>query len=272
MCFMNKVIYALRASLPEHDSYLILHRDAPYRRPSAFDNRIVLLGGGNREDTDENISDGIHPSGRSLTEVFRELQLIAPFESSLTLKFKSFQNPYHLGASPMAYTRIVLKLHIQSSYYNEVSYFTYNNEIQTKPASQNPFFRCSRVNVGSGRSSAFRLHSGPINYKEIETADNLKRVSAAAAVSRSNAIKILLQSALGELSVDYPNDRLSELARVTLQCLRYGVHALSTCLLYSYRRVSPHLGLFLFTSARFRFSGFLAVWRRLNDGQRFLSD
>ncbi|GBP84715.1 hypothetical protein EVAR_32341_1 [Eumeta japonica] len=32
---------------------------------------------------------------------------------------------------------------------------------------------------------------------------------------------------------------------------------------FSYRRVSPHLGLLLFTSARFRFSGFLAVWRRL---------
>ncbi|GBP68798.1 hypothetical protein EVAR_36560_1 [Eumeta japonica] len=40
----------------------------------------------------------------------------------------------------------------------------------------------------------------------------------------------------------------------------------------SYRRVSPHLGLLVFTSARFWFSGFLAVWRRLNDGQRFLSD
>ncbi|GBP50090.1 hypothetical protein EVAR_17351_1 [Eumeta japonica] len=44
--------------------------------------------------------------------------------------------------------------------------------------------------------------------------------------------------ALNTLSVDYPNtdqpnDRLSELARVTLHCLRYGVHALfSTCLLY----------------------------------------
>ncbi|GBP03629.1 hypothetical protein EVAR_2391_1 [Eumeta japonica] len=41
---------------------------------------------------------------------------------------------------------------------------------------------------------------------------------------------------------------------------------------FRYRRVSPHLGLLLFTSARFRFNGFLAVWRRLNDRQRFLSD
>ncbi|GBP80767.1 Molybdenum cofactor biosynthesis protein 1 [Eumeta japonica] len=34
---------------------------------------------------------------------------------------------------------------------------------------------------------------------------------------------------------------------------------------FSYRRVSPHLGLLLFTSARFWFNGFLTVWRRLND-------
>ncbi|GBP40815.1 hypothetical protein EVAR_87077_1 [Eumeta japonica] len=40
----------------------------------------------------------------------------------------------------------------------------------------------------------------------------------------------------------------------------------------SYRRVSPHLGLLLFTSARLWFNGFLAVWRRLNDGQLFLLD
>ncbi|GBP65547.1 hypothetical protein EVAR_87523_1 [Eumeta japonica] len=45
-----------------------------------------------------------------------------------------------------------------------------------------------------------------------------------------------------------------------------------TDIFLGYRRVSPHLGLLLFTSARFWFNGFLAVWRRLNDGQRFLSD
>ncbi|GBP19716.1 hypothetical protein EVAR_8876_1 [Eumeta japonica] len=47
----------------------------------------------------------------------------------------------------------------------------------------------------------------------------------------------------------------------------------STLLITRYRRVSTHPGLPLFTSARASvFSGFLAVWRRLNDGQRFLSD